>query len=79
MNGDDFNHQFTQAVQEPYGNWGGFIPDGDELYYFDMSSSDEQGEFPIMRYDLMNDLIDTYASTFTEFLERLIDERSGGH
>ncbi|UVI30268.1 SMI1/KNR4 family protein [Paenibacillus spongiae] len=56
-----------------------FVPDSDELYYFDTSSSDDQGEFPIMCYDLMNDLIDTYASTFAEFLERLIDERSGGH
>ncbi|MFS0838738.1 SMI1/KNR4 family protein [Paenibacillus sp. 1P03SA] len=53
-----------------------FVPDGDELYYFDTSVSDEQGEFPIMRYDLMNDLIDTYALTFAEFLEQLIDERS---
>ncbi len=29
-----------------------------------------------MCYDLMNDLIDKYASTFAEFLERLIDEHS---
>ncbi|OUS76243.1 hypothetical protein B1748_13350 [Paenibacillus sp. MY03] len=53
-----------------------FVPDSDELYYFDTSARDAQGEFPIMCYDLMNDLIDTYASTFAEFLERLIDERS---
>jgi len=53
-----------------------FVPDGDELYFFDTSVRDEQGEFPIMRYDLMNDLIDTYASTFATFLERLIDEHS---
>ncbi len=53
-----------------------FVPDSDELYFFDTSSRDEQGEFPIMCYDLMNELIDTYASTFAEFLERLIDERS---
>ncbi|WP_028594573.1 SMI1/KNR4 family protein [Paenibacillus assamensis] len=53
-----------------------FIPDSDELYYFDTSSRDEQGEFPIMCYDLMNNLIDTYASTFAEFIERLIDQRS---
>ncbi|SEG58513.1 SMI1/KNR4 family protein [Paenibacillus sp. UNC499MF] len=53
-----------------------FVPDSDELYYFDTSSKDEHGEFPIMRYDLMNDLIDTYALTFAEFLEQLIDERS---
>ncbi|GBG07030.1 hypothetical protein PAT3040_01578 [Paenibacillus agaridevorans] len=53
-----------------------FVPDSDELYYFDTSTRDAQGEFPIMCYDLMNDLIDTYASTFAEFLERLIDERS---
>ncbi|GKU77217.1 hypothetical protein L3i20_v216140 [Paenibacillus sp. L3-i20] len=53
-----------------------FVPDSDELYSFDTSTRDEQGEFPIMYYDLMNDLIDKYASTFAEFLERLIDERS---
>ncbi|MGW9124122.1 SMI1/KNR4 family protein [Paenibacillus chitinolyticus] len=53
-----------------------FVPDDDELYYFDTSSRNEQGEFPIMRYDLMNDLIETYALTFAEFLEQLIDERS---
>jgi hypothetical protein len=53
-----------------------FVPDSDELYYFDTSARDAQGEFPIMCYDLMNDLIDKYASTFAEFLERLIDERS---
>ncbi|WP_214627023.1 SMI1/KNR4 family protein [Paenibacillus agaridevorans] len=53
-----------------------FVPDSDELYYFDTSTRDAQGEFPIMCYDLMNNLIDTYASTFAEFLERLIDERS---
>lgn len=53
-----------------------FVPDSDELYFFDTSTRDKQGEFPIMCYDLMNDLIDKYASTFAEFLERLIDERS---
>lgn len=34
------------------------------------------GEFPIMCYDLMNGIIDTYALTFAEFFEQLIDERS---
>lgn len=53
-----------------------FVPDSDELYFFDTSTRDEQGEFPIMRYDLMNNLIEEYASSFAEFLERLIDERS---
>lgn len=53
-----------------------FVPDSDELYFFDTSARDSQGEFPVMCYDLMNDLIDEYASTFAEFLERLIDERS---
>ncbi|TVX89874.1 SMI1/KNR4 family protein [Paenibacillus agilis] len=53
-----------------------FVPDSDELYYFDTASRDEQGEFPVIRYDLMNDMIDTYALTFAEFLEQLIDERS---
>lgn len=52
-----------------------FVPDSDELYYFDTSSPDEQGEFPVMRYDLMNDLIEEYAPTFAGFLEQLIDER----
>ena len=53
-----------------------FVPDSDELYFFETSARDEQGEFPVMRYDLMNDLIDTYASTFAVFLERLIDEHA---
>jgi hypothetical protein len=52
------------------------VPDSDEHYFFDTSTRDKQGEFPIMCYDLMNDMIDQYASTFAEFLERLIDERS---
>lgn len=51
-----------------------FVPDSDELYFFDTSSSDQQGEFPIMCYDLANGLIEQYASTFAEFLEQLIDE-----
>jgi hypothetical protein len=53
-----------------------FVPDSDELYFFDTSARDEQGEFPVMCYDLMNGIIDTYALTFAEFLEQLIDERS---
>ncbi|WNS42300.1 SMI1/KNR4 family protein [Paenibacillus sp. MMS20-IR301] len=53
-----------------------FVPDSDELYYFDTSARNQQGEFPVMRYDLMNDLIDEYAPTFAAFLEQLIDERS---
>lgn len=53
-----------------------FVPDEDELYFFDTSAKDEQGEFPVMRYDLMNDLIEEYAPTFAGFLEQLIDKRS---
>ena len=53
-----------------------FVPDEDELYYFDTAAADPQGEFPIMRYDLINDDSERYAATFAEFLERLIDERS---
>ncbi|UUV24290.1 MULTISPECIES: SMI1/KNR4 family protein [Lysinibacillus] len=53
-----------------------FVPDSDELYFFDRSSKDEHGEFPVMCYDLMNDMIYEYASSFSEFLEKLIDERS---
>ncbi|GKU77214.1 SMI1/KNR4 family protein [Paenibacillus sp. L3-i20] len=52
-----------------------YVPDSDELYFFDTSFRDEQGEMPVMCYDLMNDMIDIYASTFAEFLEQLIDER----
>ncbi|MCI1773221.1 MAG: hypothetical protein LKI04_04405 [Paenibacillus lautus] len=53
-----------------------FVPDEDELYFFDTSAKDEQGEFPVIRYDLMNDLIEEYAPTFAGFLEQLIDKRS---
>ncbi|WP_245586038.1 hypothetical protein [Paenibacillus pinihumi] len=53
-----------------------FSPDSDELYHFDTTARDEQGEFPILLHDLMNDITETYATTFAEFLERLIDERS---
>ncbi|MCQ6563476.1 SMI1/KNR4 family protein [Paenibacillus mendelii] len=56
-----------------------FVPDSDELYFWDTSTIDERGEIQIMCYDLMNGIIDTYAFTFAEFLEQLIDERSGGH
>lgn len=53
-----------------------FVPDSDELYFFDTSAADEHGEFPVMCYDLMNGLIYVYAPTFADFLEKLIDERS---
>jgi hypothetical protein len=52
-----------------------FVPDADELYYFDTATADPQGELPIMRYDLINDDSELYTATFAEFLERLIDER----
>lgn len=52
-----------------------FVPDEDELYYFDTSARDEQGEFPVMCYDLMNDMIFEYAPSFAAFLEQLIDKR----
>ncbi|WP_336635676.1 SMI1/KNR4 family protein [Lysinibacillus fusiformis] len=51
-----------------------FVPDADELYFFDLSAKDKDGEFPVMCYDLMNDMIDEYAATFSAFLERLLDE-----
>jgi len=47
----------------------------DELYYFDTSSKDSDGEFKIMCYDLMNGIIYEYAPTFADFLEKLIGER----
>ncbi|PJN54629.1 hypothetical protein PAEVO_13500 [Paenibacillus sp. GM2FR] len=31
------------------------------MYYFDTSTKDEQGEFPVMLYVLMNDLVEAYA------------------
>ncbi|WP_269745633.1 SMI1/KNR4 family protein [Brevibacillus borstelensis] len=43
--------------------------DSDKLYFFDTFSRDKQGGFPIMCYDPMNGMIDTYPTT-------LIDERS---
>ncbi|ETT77135.1 cell wall assembly/cell proliferation coordinating protein, KNR4-like protein [Paenibacillus sp. FSL R7-277] len=46
-----------------------------ERLNFDTSAPDERGEFPVIRYDLMNDLIEEYAPTFAGFLEQLIDER----
>ncbi|MGM1047408.1 MAG: hypothetical protein ACQEXX_14820 [Bacillota bacterium] len=55
------------------------MPDTDELYFFDTSARDEQGEFPVMCYDLMNVLIFEYAPSFAVFLEQLIDERSAGN
>jgi len=47
----------------------------DDLYYFDTSSKDSDGEFKIMCYDLMNGIIYEYAPTFADFLEKLIGER----
>jgi len=55
-----------------------FIPDSDELYYFDTSSKDSDGEYKVMCYDLMNGIIYEYAPTFSDFLEKLIDERTWG-
>ncbi|RED54473.1 SMI1/KNR4 family protein [Cohnella phaseoli] len=51
-----------------------FIPDSDEQFFFDTSVRDEQGEFTVMCYDLINNEIFPCASSFAEFLERLIDE-----
>ncbi len=53
-----------------------FVPDADELYFFNTSSKDEHGEFSVMCFDLLNDMIYEYASTFSKFLEKLMDERS---
>ncbi|REK76785.1 SMI1/KNR4 family protein [Paenibacillus paeoniae] len=51
-----------------------FVPDSDELYFFDTSFVNDQQEFNVMRYDLMNGIIEVYAPTFAEFLEQLIDQ-----
>ncbi|GBF77404.1 hypothetical protein PA598K_05953, partial [Paenibacillus sp. 598K] len=53
-----------------------FVPDADELFFFDTSKADTEGEFPVMCYDLMNADIYEYAPTFAAFLGQLIDERS---
>ncbi len=53
-----------------------FIQDADELYFFDTSSKDKHGEFPVLCYDLMNNMIYVYVPTFSDVLESLIDERS---
>lgn len=47
----------------------------DDLYYFDTSSKNSDGEFKIMCYDLMNGIIYEYAPPFADFLEKLIGER----
>lgn len=71
---DDTDLLYIHRLNKPEGWWASQFPY--ILYYFDTSSRGEQGEFSIMCYDLMKGLIDTYASSFSEFLERLIDERS---
>ncbi len=50
-----------------------YVPDSDELYFFDTSQVNEQGEFEIKCFDLMNGIIDTFAHSFAEFLENLLD------
>ncbi|RJE87008.1 hypothetical protein D3P07_17700 [Paenibacillus sp. 1011MAR3C5] len=50
-----------------------YVPDSDELYFFDTTSVNEHHEFNVMQYDLMNGIIDVYAPTFADFLEQLID------
>jgi len=73
-------HRLNQADEEWKAKFPGrvdlFVPDSDELYFFDTTTVDEKGEFPVMCYDLMNGIIDIYAPTFADFLEQLIDERS---
>ncbi|MFF2888374.1 SMI1/KNR4 family protein [Paenibacillus sp. NPDC057967] len=51
-----------------------YVPDSDELYFFDTSSVNDHNEFNVMQYDLMNGIIDVYAPTFADFLEQLIDQ-----
>lgn len=53
-----------------------FVPDSDELYFFDVSSRDEQDELKVMCFDLANGDVFEYASNFAQFLEQLIDERT---
>ncbi|WP_020617296.1 SMI1/KNR4 family protein [Paenibacillus daejeonensis] len=68
---EDWRRQFPSRLDL-------FIPDADELFFFDTSARDEQGEFPVMCFDLINAEIFEYAPTFAAFLEQLIDEREGG-
>lgn len=65
---DDTDLLYIHRLNNAEGWWASQFPY--ILYYFDTSSGDEQGEFSIMCYDLMKGLIDTYASSFAEFLER---------
>ncbi|MCG7375396.1 SMI1/KNR4 family protein [Paenibacillus sp. ACRSA] len=53
-----------------------FVPDEDEIYYFDVRTADESGEYKVMRLDYLNGEPEVYADSFAAFLERLIDERT---
>lgn len=57
------------------------IPDGlvvfepessDEIYYFDLSSPDQSGEYPVMRKDLQFGTVELFAVSFAEFLLKQI-------
>ncbi|WP_338539921.1 SMI1/KNR4 family protein [Paenibacillus tundrae] len=53
-----------------------FVPDEDEIYYFDIRTADENGEYKVIRLDYLNGEPEVYADSFAAFLERLIDERT---
>lgn len=61
------------------------IPDGlivfepessDELYYFDLSSPSDSGEYPVMRWDMEFGATEPFAPSFDQFLLKLVRMRS---
>ena len=52
---------------------GVFEPESsDEIYYFDLSSPDQSGEYPVMRKDLQFGTVELFAVSFAEFLLKQI-------
>jgi hypothetical protein len=44
----------------------------DELYYFDLSSPSESGEYPVMRWDMESGATDQFALSFDQFMLKRI-------
>ena len=51
-----------------------YQPNTHEAYFFDLARPDSNGEYPVMRDDLISGGAEMYGSNFADFLERLLDE-----
>ncbi len=78
--GPDIVYQQLNDVAQGLGILDGLVvfepESSDEVYYFDLSSPDSSGEYPIMRKDLQFGTVERFTASFDEFLLKQIRMRS---